>query len=147
MSRGAAVALLLMVGCTTGSKPGETEPGFGAVQSTQVGRYRVGLDFQPDPPPLGELFTVTTSVAMPDGTPLETGVVPLDARMPQHDHGMETRPRVRAGDCDDDGKCRHPGGRYVTDGFKFHMSGAWTVLMTVDGPGGPDSTSFVYEMP
>lgn len=119
---------------------------FGEVQPTQVGRYLVGVSFEPDPPPLGELFTATATVSLPDGTPLETGVVTLDARMPQHDHGMETRPRVRTVDCVEGEVCRHPNGIYVADGFKFHMSGAWTVLATVTGPRGPDSTSFVYEM-
>jgi hypothetical protein len=146
-----AVALGVLGACTgTAEQPGTSSqagPVFGTPQLTQVGRYRVGVAFEPDPPPMGELFTATATVMLPDGTPLETGVVTLDARMPQHDHGMETRPRVREGDCDPEGACRHPDGVYVADGFKFHMSGDWTVLLTVDGPRGPDSTSFVFRMP
>ncbi len=166
-----ALVALPMAACT-GSAPTRPDPvvanaDFGQVKPTQSGRYRVGLALEPDPPPLGELFSVRATITLPDGTPLQNAVVTLDARMPQHDHGMETRPRVRPGVCgdtdapaagasaagDDDtdaaeaAPCLHPGGIYRADGFKFHMGGAWTVLVTVDGPKGPDSTSFVYEMP
>ena len=39
-----------------------------------------------------------------------------------------------------------PDGIYISDGFKFHMGGAWTVTVEVQGPRGEDRTSFVYEM-
>jgi len=112
----------------------------------------VALSIDPDPPTLGELFVVHADVKLPDGLAVETGRVTLDARMPQHEHGMETRPVVREGVCkqepdSEERTCRHPSGRYTADGFKFHMSGKWTFLVSVDGPGGPDSTTFVYRMP
>jgi len=146
------------------SEPAEPNAELGKLKPTQVGRYKVGLELVPEPPPLGELFRVQAQVTLKDGTPLETGVVTLDARMPAHDHGMETRPRVREGECtptatddadSDDSddtdvparRCRHPGGTYIADGFKFHMSGDWTVLVSIDGPAGPDTTTFVYRMP
>ena len=56
-------------------------------------------------------------------------------------------PIERDSDDTDSRSCRHPGGTYVADGFKFHMSGAWTLLVEVDGPAGPDATDFVYVMP
>lgn len=156
------VAIALLAGCTGAPPPtpAEQNRNFGAEKPTQVGRYLVTLAFEPDPPVLGELFEVDARVALPDGLPLETGKVTLDARMPQHEHGMETRPIVDEGACtevppdsdaDSDApanrKCRHPDGRYRAKGFKFHMSGKWTVLVNVDGPGGPDSTTFIYRMP
>ena len=122
---------------------------------TQVGRYSVSVRLMPDPPVLGELFQVQATVW--DNRlekPLETGVVTLDARMPQHDHGMETRPRVRPGVCPEGDtdppsptRCPHPDGVYVADGFKFHMSGDWTLMVGVDGPSGQDSTTIVVNQP
>lgn len=158
--RGVLLALVALAACTAPApRPSAAERNvdYGAAKRTQAGRYLVGLQLEPEPPPLGELFQAKATVAFSDGLPIETAQVVLDARMPQHDHGMETRPRVRPGACeadtDTDGDtdrpatCRHPGGVYVADGFKFHMSGAWTVLVQVDGPKGPDSTTFVYQMP
>ena len=149
-----ALALLLALsGCSRPTLDTASNRTFGQPKRTQVGRYQVGLRLVPDPPPLGELFRVEADVALKDGTPLETAVVTLNARMPEHAHGMETRPRVREGTCTRDSddtdsrSCRHPGGTYVADGFKFHMSGAWTLLVEVDGPAGPDATDFVYVMP
>lgn len=121
-------------------------PSFGAERPTQLKRYHVALRFEPDPPPMGELFQVVATVTAPDGTPVEDAKVTIDARMPQHAHGMETDPVVEAGACDAAGSCRHPGGEYRASGFKFHMGGDWTLLVDVSGPRGIDSTSFVYPM-
>ena len=70
--------------------------------------------------------------------------------MPQHNHGMETDPIDLPGVCPpqvaDPAACPHPEGRYRTEGFKFHMPGAWTVTAEVRGARGPDSTSFVVEV-
>jgi len=139
-----ALAARLARGCARSAQA--PEAGLPASpRPTQVGRYLVELRFEPDPPPLGELFRVEARVTVPDGRPVETAKVEVDARMPQHEHGMETRPRLRPGACDDAGQaCRHEDGRYVFDGFKFHMPGDWTVVVQVEGPRGPDSTSIVY---
>lgn len=197
--------IILVVGslACTGSTPSPALPSLDEPRATQVGRYLVSLDLEPDPPKLGELFQVQARVTLPDGRPVETAKVVVDARMPQHEHGMETRPRLREGVCDgaanlgaeapsssleasestdvDDGAhassaarttdpaadrdapvrqgatdaspddaeasgrpCRHADGRYIFDGFKFHMAGQWTMLVQIDGPAGPDSTSMRY---
>lgn len=96
--------LLSLAGCFPISSA--RKGAIGEPRSTQVGRYLVQLDLDPDPPPLGELFRVKATVSLPDGRLIETAKVEVDARMPQHDHGMETRPRLREGDCDDEGLCR-----------------------------------------
>jgi hypothetical protein len=123
-------------------------PAWGAPKATQGGKYRIGLTTRPDPPPRGELFTVIATFTELDGTPIDDGKVSLDARMPQHNHGMMTDPIDAPGQCDAAGaNCRHAGGVYETAGFKFHMGGEWTVTVDVVGPRGPDSTSFTYSQP
>jgi hypothetical protein len=101
----------------------------------------------PSAPEVGALFRARARVTQRDGSPLEAGKVALDARMPQHNHGMETDPIDLPGACDAAGACTHPGGIFETEGFKFHMPGAWTVTVEVTGPRGPDTTSFVVEVP
>ena len=139
--------LCVAVGCG-GAVVKPEPPPIDVPRPTQVGRYQVAVSFDPDPPKLGELFRATARVTLADGRPVETAKVELDARMPQHEHGMETRPRLRPGQCEagDDGveRCRHQDGIYIFDGFKFHMAGDWTLLATIEGPKGPDSTSIVF---
>jgi hypothetical protein len=136
------MVLLLALACG-----GPTVPSaWNDPKPTQLERYEVALAVTPDPPPLGELFSVDATVRFLDGQPLEDGTVKLDARMPQHGHGMQTDPVADPGVCDANGKCKHPGGHYHVDGFKFHMAGDWTITVDVNGPEGPDSTSFVYGM-
>lgn len=120
--------------------------GWTAPRPTQLKRYTVGLTLEPDPPPMGELFAVSATVTDRDGQPIENAKVVLDARMPQHAHGMQTRPVPDKGTCDEAGTCTHPGGVYRATGFKFHMPGEWTVTVDINGPEGPDSTSFVYPL-
>lgn len=115
------------------------------VRTTQAGRYIVDMQLDPPMPELGQLFAIDAVVTRRDGLPLEVGSLALDARMPQHDHGMETKPQLLPGACEGD-VCTHPGGRYRTEGFKFHMVGEWTVTIDVQGLKGPDSTSMVYEL-
>lgn len=141
MTRAWLVGLALLSGCTTSSA---TSASVGEFRRTQVGRYQVKLELEPEPPPLGELFRVRATVTLRDGRPVETAKVEVDAQMPQHEHGMETRPRLRPGECDAEDRCKFPDGIYIFDGFKFHMSGDWTLLVHVEGPRGPDSTSLIY---
>jgi hypothetical protein len=124
----------------------EASAGWQATRWTQGRKYQITLDMHPNPPPMGELFEVRARLLDRAGEPIEDAKVRLDARMPQHDHGMMTDPIDDPGICDGDGRCRHPDGAYTTRGFKFHMGGEWTILVTVEGPLGPDNTSFVYDM-
>lgn len=122
-------------------------PAPGKALTTQSGTYDLSVAFDPPAPEMGALFdVVATVVDRRSKLPLVNGKVTLNARMPQHGHGMETDPAQDAGACDKDPSCPHEGGVYRTKGFKFHMGGAWTVTVEVVGAAGTDSTSFVYEL-
>ncbi len=115
--------------------------------TTQSGTYELSVVFDPPAPEMGALFdVVATVVDRRTKLPLVNGKVTLNARMPQHGHGMETDPAQDAGACGKDPTCPHEGGVYRTKGFKFHMGGEWTVTIEVVGASGTDSTSFVYEL-
>ncbi|MBA2320862.1 MAG: FixH family protein [Deltaproteobacteria bacterium] len=142
------LAIALACGSPSATNDPVEPPAWGAARTTQNGKYEVTLVTEPDPPVRGELFEVSARFTELDGTPIEDGKVSLDARMPQHNHGMMTDPVDDPGHCDAAGaKCTHPGGVYEASGFKFHMGGEWTITVDVVGPRGPDSTSFVYSQP
>jgi hypothetical protein len=115
--------------------------------TTKQGAYVLDWGPQPDPIVAGELFTVRVSLRdAATGAPVEDATVQVDARMPQHGHGMATRPEDDRGSCDGAGRCLHPGGVYLTRGMKFHMPGEWTLSFQVDGPRGRDHGDARYAL-
>lgn len=134
-------AVALVAACVGGAEEAPAPVREGV---TAAGRYRLKWRPSPDPIPLSALFEVeTTVVDAVTGAPVEVGAVRVDARMPEHGHGMATRPEADSGDCDAAGVCRHPGGVYRTRGMKFHMPGEWVLSFDVEGPAGPDRLEVV----
>lgn len=102
---------------------------------TEGGLYLIEWTTSPAPLPLNELFELRATVRdAKTGQPVEDATVDVDALMPQHGHGMTTKPEAV---CALD-PCRHPGGAYVTRGMKLHMPGEWTLHFNVHGPAGED---------
>jgi len=57
----------------------------------------------------------------------------VDGGMPQHGHGLPTKPRVT----------RDPGnGDHLVEGMKFNMGGWWVVKFRVNATTGSDSLVF-----
>jgi hypothetical protein len=100
--------------------------------STQ-GTYRIGYVAQRDPVPLNQMHSWTLHVETADGLPVERAAITVDGDMPQHLHGLPTRPRMTK---------ELGNGDYLVDGLKFHMSGWWTVDFRIDAAGGPDVVRF-----
>lgn len=97
--------LLLGAGCGR-SDP----PGLRRVES-QAGGYRVVVESVPPAIPLNEPFDLRLRV---EPAPPELRV-DVDARMPEHFHGMNRAPRVT----------RAPDGSFLAEGLLFHMPGLW----------------------
>jgi len=90
--------------------------------------------------PMGELMRrywipagFAHHVATPDGQPVTDAVITVDGDMPQHGHGLPTRPQVT----------KHLGnGDYLVEGLKFQMGGWWVVDFTIDANGKHDTVRF-----
>jgi len=101
---------------------------------SEQGRYRVEVRQVPEPLPEGEHFSVSLRVAGIDNPdqPLGADAVSVQAGM-RHGreegfaHGMQSEPVVSARD-----------GLIVVEGLYFHMGGAWTLQVTIDGDDGKD---------
>ncbi|MDH5501469.1 MAG: FixH family protein [Gammaproteobacteria bacterium] len=74
------------------------------------------------PPQVNRMHSWILHIETEDGVGVEGATVTVDGGMPQHDHGLPTRPRVteELGDGD-----------YKLDGLRFHMSGYWEIFVTV----------------
>lgn len=134
----ALVALLLLSACADPpAVEGDAAPTLAGPISARGSRYAVELRAHPAPPRLGELFRVTSRVTTLDGAPVRGARVELDATMPQHRHGMVTRPSHRElGD-----------GEYLTEGMKLHMPGRWRLEVLVRGERGDESIAALVEQP
>jgi hypothetical protein len=56
--------------------------------------------------------------------------------MPAHAHGLPTTPQVKS----------LGGGRYLIEGLKFHMPGAWEVALRIKAGAGTDSVTFDLQL-
>lgn len=56
------------------------------------------------------------------GKALEGASIAVDGGMPEHNHGLPTKPRVTA---------ELGGGDYRLDGVRFHMRGYWEIVVTI----------------
>jgi hypothetical protein len=102
-------------------------------KTTEHNFYVAALSADQSPVPVGAIHSWTVKVTTADGKPLDTVAIAIDGAMPQHGHGLPTKPRVT----------RALGaGRHLIEGMKFNMSGWWTLTVSIDGPKGVDKATF-----
>ena len=103
---------------------------------TAQGRFIVSYRPSITPPPINQLHTWTIRVTTPDGRPVEGATITVDGDMPQHGHGLPTRPQVS----------RYLGdGSYLVEGMKFQMGGWWVADFTIaDTAGLADTVRFNF---
>ena len=117
---------LALAGLAAGdaAAPCETPPGFAARARLESGAVVVLYRILPAAIELGRHFSVEAIVCggRPGPGP---GGLRVDARMPEHRHGMNYRTRVSPAG----------GGRYLAEGLMFHMPGRWQLLFDVERGG------------
>jgi len=97
------------------------------------GVYRVSYAPRRGPIMNNQIHAWTIHVATADGKPVTDAAITVDGDMPQHGHGLPTRPQVT----------RHLGnGDYLVEGMKFQMGGWWVVDFTIDSHGQHDTVRF-----
>ncbi|MGC6494694.1 MAG: FixH family protein [Myxococcota bacterium] len=149
MTSQSVLLTVLVAACGGAATPLPVEPPtpLEVTRTSQNKKYTVRVWSEPAIPPMGELFVMKAELRDKKGEIIDDAKVQMNARMPHHNHGMETDPIHMPGVCPPDGgRCIHDGGVYETHGFKFHMGGEWTVTVDVEGPNGFDNTSFVYDL-
>lgn len=127
----AASIAVLASGCATAGA--DTARDYATDKLTQQGGFRVSWRTETGAPPIGQLHSWVLHVARPDGTPVTDAAIAVDGDMPQHLHGLPTRPRMT----------RHLGnGDYLIEGIKFQMGGWWVMAFTVAAEGRKDVAKF-----
>ncbi|MFO1270066.1 MAG: FixH family protein [Rubrivivax sp.] len=96
-------------------------------------RYIVTLQPPPRPAAINQLHAWQVRLATPAGAPVAQARIRVDGGMPQHGHGLPTRPEVTR---------ELPDGGYLVEGMKFSMTGWWEIKLAIDGPAGADRVTF-----
>lgn len=100
---------------------------------SENGLYRATILPQTDPVPLNKLHTWTLHVETPDSTTVDVATIAVDGGMPEHGHGLPTKPRVTQA---------LGGGDFLVEGMKFQMPGWWVVEFAISSPRGTDTVTF-----
>jgi hypothetical protein len=106
---------------------------YSRTRASEHGLYRAAIKPEGDSIPQGKLQKWTLHLDAANGAPVSAAQVAVDGGMPQHGHGLPTKPRVT----------RELGnGDYLVEGMKFNMGGWWVVKFRVSSTVGADSLVF-----
>ena len=97
------------------------------------GEYRASYEPRRGSIVINQIHAWTLHVTTPDGTPVTDAAITVDGDMPQHGHGLPTRPQVTK---------NLGNGDYLIEGMKFQMGGWWVVDFTIDAGGKRDTVRF-----
>ena len=127
---GCGHAMMLMHGKNV-ARPAATEFGIGPRVSASR-QFTATLQSER---PLRPRRMQTVRVAITDaaGVPVDDATIQIDGGMPQHGHGLPTRPRVT----------RALGnGLYEIEGVRFNMGGWWEFKLAINAASGSDVVTF-----
>ena len=115
--------------------PARSEFGLGPRVSA-AGRYTATL--QPaEPLRQRQLQSVRVLVADAEGHAVDGATIEVDGGMPQHGHGLPTRPRVTNS---------FGNGLYEIEGVRFNMGGWWEFSLAITGSAGTDKVTFNLQL-
>lgn len=131
-SAAAAVAVASLGACMTFARAPE-DLDYSRTRTSSAGAYRATIRPQGDSIPKGKLQRWTLHLETAGGAPVDSATIGVDGGMPQHGHGLPTRPRVTRA---------LGGGDHLVEGMKFNMGGWWVVTFHVGAAAGRDSVTF-----
>ncbi|MFM9888779.1 MAG: FixH family protein [Burkholderiales bacterium] len=123
------VALVAATGCS--SAPPNLD--ISLTQPSVDKRYVVTLQPPATPAAINQLHSWQVKLASSAGAPIAHARIAVDGGMPQHGHGLPTRPQVTQ---------ELPGGTYLIEGMKFSMTGWWEIKLAIDSAEGADKVTF-----
>lgn len=93
------------------------------------GGYRLAFTSDLEGPAINRMHGWVLHLRRTDGAAVEGAELTVSGGMPAHDHGLPTRPQITR---------ELGGGDYRLDGVRFHMHGAWEVVVRVLDQGRSD---------
>jgi hypothetical protein len=106
---------------------------FSQIATSEGGAFRAAFISEPTPSPINKLHGWMLYVETADGAPVTDAKITISGDMPEHGHGLPTKPRVAR---------NLGGGVYDVEGMKFQMPGWWVVNFTISSGGVEDRVTF-----
>ncbi len=127
-----ALAVLATTGCMMFmGAPSNLD--YSRTRVSDGGKYRATIVPAGDTLARNTLHSWTLHLETVSGEPVDNVAVTVDGGMPQHGHGLPTKPIV----------AKHLGkGDHLVEGMKFNMGGWWVVKFRVGGAAAPDTIVF-----
>lgn len=122
---------LTAAACSHMRRPPQSEFGFGPRLSA-AGHYVATLE-PAEQLKVRKLQKVRVRIADANGHAIDDATITVDGGMPQHGHGLPTRPRVTKALGD---------GVYEIEGVRFNMGGWWEFKLAVSAADGADAVTF-----
>jgi hypothetical protein len=128
----ALVAAAQLSACMIFMRPPSDPKLYEPTQTSAAQLYRITMT-PAESIKVGKLHSWNIQVVTTDGQPVDSAKITVDGGMPQHGHGLPTRPLVtkQLGD-----------GRHLVEGMKFNMGGWWVVKFEVASSLGSDVVTF-----
>lgn len=111
--------------------------GPGTPVASEKGLYVVTAQSDDEPVAINRMHTWTLHVESSAGEIVEGAEITVDGGMPEHNHGLPTRPRVTA---------YLGGGDYRIEGLRFHMGGSWRLRFSIAAAAGTDTATIALEL-
>ena len=127
-----ALAVVLLNACMMFAKVPQNLD-YSRTRISAEGRYRVTIHPAGDSIPKGRLQQWTLHVETSAGVPVDSIRALVEGGMPQHGHGLPTKPQVTRA---------LGGGDHLVEGMKFNMGGWWVVKFMLNAPSGVDVVTF-----
>ena len=106
---------------------------YSTTRSSDKGLFNVSYSASTGAVPVNQIHEWTLHVETMDGQVIEDATIAVDGDMPQHGHGLPTRPQVT----------EYLGnGDYLVEGMKFQMGGWWLMDFTISANGQTDAVHF-----
>ncbi|HEY0141671.1 MAG TPA: FixH family protein [Thermoanaerobaculia bacterium] len=112
-------------------KPAASEFGLGPRASAQ-GLYKATLHPTDTLKPR-KMYVLPVAITDANGKAVTNATIAIDGGMPQHGHGLPTKPRITK---------NHGNGTYEISGLRFNMGGWWELKLTITTPAGTDTVTF-----
>jgi hypothetical protein len=106
---------------------------YATTRLSEQGLYEISYRSDVGSVPVNQMQSWTLHVETAEGEVVENATITVDGDMPQHGHGLPTRPQVTS----------YLGqGDYRVEGLKFHMPGWWVMDFVVNAEGQTDQVRF-----
>jgi hypothetical protein len=120
---GLALVFSLFLGIVlvrAGSVPSDLD--FSTTRLSEDSHFMVSYTASTGTVPVNKMHQWTLYIETINGQPVENAVISVDGDMPQHGHGLPTRPQVTQ---------KLGGGYYLVEGLRFQMGGWWVMDFSI----------------